>query len=89
MRYLIWFGMGFNTILYTIYFFMYIFYCPITSPSAVLCQDSLKRYAVAIACINLVSDFYILFIPLTAVWGLQLPPKRKLGIMAIFFTGFL
>ena len=38
---------------------------------------------------NVVSDFYLLIVPLPAVWGLQLPLKKRLGISAIFGTGLL
>ncbi len=36
---------------------------------------------------NILSDFYILVIPLPAVWGLQLPTRKKIGISAMFLTG--
>ena len=36
---------------------------------------------------NIMSDFYLLVIPLPAVWGLQLPRTKKLGISAMFLTG--
>ena len=38
---------------------------------------------------NVVSDFYLLLLPLPAVWQLQLPLQKKLGISAIFLTGSL
>ncbi|KAL8892974.1 MAG: hypothetical protein Q9192_005539 [Flavoplaca navasiana] len=38
---------------------------------------------------NILSDFYLLILPLPAVWGLQLPTRKKLGICAMFLTGFL
>ena len=36
---------------------------------------------------NILSDFYLLVIPLPAVWALQLPTAKKLGISAMFLTG--
>lgn len=36
---------------------------------------------------NIISDFYLLIIPLPAVWGLQLPTSKKVGISALFLTG--
>lgn len=36
---------------------------------------------------NILSDFYLLVIPLPAVWGLQLPTRKKIGISAMFLTG--
>ena len=32
-------------------------------------------------------DLYLLFLPLPAVWQLQMPLRKKLGIAAIFLTG--
>jgi hypothetical protein len=40
-----------------------------------------------IACMSLVLDVYILLLPITAVQKLQLPFRRKMGVMAIFLTG--
>ncbi|KAL8999788.1 MAG: hypothetical protein Q9169_001461 [Polycauliona sp. 2 TL-2023] len=89
MRYLIYFGIAFNFVYYTIYLFIYSFYCPNTSKKAPTCGHEVKVISVATSAINVVSDFYILLIPLAAVSNLQLPKKRKLGLFAIFFTGFL
>ncbi|KAF2733903.1 hypothetical protein EJ04DRAFT_564760 [Polyplosphaeria fusca] len=38
---------------------------------------------------GIVSDFYILFIPMHLVIRLRLPLGKKLGVCGIFFTGFL
>ena len=37
---------------------------------------------------NLLSDVYLLLLPLPAVWQLQLPLRRRVGIAGIFLTGF-
>lgn len=36
---------------------------------------------------NILSDFYLLVVPLPAVWGLKLPTTKKLAISAMFLTG--
>lgn len=41
------------------------------------------------AIINCISDFVILLLPQGVIWKLQMPLKKKCGISAIFFTGFL
>ena len=41
------------------------------------------------AAVNVVSDFSILALPLFCVWHLQMPTRRKIGISAMFATGFL
>lgn len=89
MRWLIYFGIGFNFVLYTIYLFAYIFVCPSTSKGYVKCQDQLKVLSVSTSSFSLFSDFYMLFLPLFAVSRLQLEQKRRLGLIAIFLTGFL
>ena len=38
---------------------------------------------------NLLSDLYLLFLPLPAVWQLHAPLRKKLGICGIFLTGSL
>ena len=38
---------------------------------------------------NLLSDLYLLLLPLPAVWHLHLPLQKRLGIAAIFLTGSL
>lgn len=41
------------------------------------------------AVINVVSDFAILFIPISTVWNLKMQRKNKVRTMAIFATGLL
>lgn len=36
---------------------------------------------------NIVSDFYILILPMPAVWSLQVSTRRKIGISAVVLTG--
>ena len=38
---------------------------------------------------NMLSDIYLLVIPIPAVWSLQLERRRKLGVLIIFATGFM
>ena len=38
---------------------------------------------------NVVSDLYLLVLPLPIVWSLQLPLRKKIGLSAIFMSGFL
>ncbi len=41
------------------------------------------------AAINVISDFSILVLPLSSIWGLQMPRKRKIALSAVFATGLL
>lgn len=36
---------------------------------------------------NVVSDLYLILIPLPAVWSLQLPLRKKIGLATMFLTG--
>lgn len=38
---------------------------------------------------NLASDIYIICLPITAILRLQLPKRKRVGIMLIFLTGLL
>ena len=38
---------------------------------------------------NVLSDLYLLFLPLPAVWQLHLPLRKRLGLVGIFLTGSL
>ena len=42
-----------------------------------------------VGIMNVVSDVYLMVIPLPAIWGLQLPLMKKVGVSAIFLTGFM
>ncbi|MCJ1295864.1 hypothetical protein MMC34_007428 [Xylographa carneopallida] len=52
------------------------------------CKE-LVVYAVVQGSCNISLDLYIFLLPWPTIFGLHLPMKRKLGILAIFATGFL
>ena len=39
--------------------------------------------------VNVVSDFYLLVIPIHAVWTLQMPRRKRLGVIGIFMVGLM
>ncbi len=43
----------------------------------------------ALGIFGIISDIYLLVIPIRSVYQLQLPTKRKLGIITIFLVGFM
>lgn len=43
----------------------------------------------AVGYFNLISDFYILLLPISGVIRMQLPKRRKIGVILIFMTGLL
>lgn len=71
----------------------------LTTPSSgetwvdhIFSQNELNaQYEVAVpfAAVGFVFDVYLLVLPLRAVWKLQLPNRRKIGVTLIFMTGLL
>lgn len=53
------------------------------------CMVTGALIGVVTAAISIFNDFFIIAIPIPAVWALQLATKRKVGITAIFLTGLL
>lgn len=54
-----------------------------------ICVDNVDNLALAASIVNLVSDIYLLALPLPLVLKLQLSNKKKTGLVAIFMTGIL
>lgn len=52
------------------------------------CVNLLAAF-IAASAINVVSDFSILLLPLYRISKLKIPPRRKLGVLAIFAVGLL
>lgn len=60
-----------------------------TSPRyAARCNKS-RVLDIIVGIFGLISDLYIFILPLPVLWRLQMPLKRKLGVMAIFLTGLM
>lgn len=53
------------------------------------CEVTGDLLGVILAAISIFNDFFIIAIPIPAVWSLQLATKRKIGVTAIFLTGLL
>jgi hypothetical protein len=53
------------------------------------CQETGTLYGLILAVVSVVSDFFLIAIPIPVVWQLQLPTKKKAGVCAIFVTGLL
>jgi len=39
--------------------------------------------------VNVITDFLIFCLPIPVVWKLQLPRRKKVGVLAMFMTGLL
>ena len=95
LRYLIYFGILFTSLFYTACFLVQIILCTPRSGESWFTVTISPRYAKTIplgvvqGAIGAAIDFYILFVPIRGIWQLQLPLQRKIGILTIFFSGFL
>ncbi|RYP13122.1 hypothetical protein DL767_010881 [Monosporascus sp. MG133] len=52
-------------------------------------QGVLVPTSYGVACINLITDIYLLVLPMAAINSLHLPLARKIGIAAVFAAGLL
>ena len=48
-----------------------------------------KTLLVVCGAVNVFSDLLIILLPVWNTWHLQMTPKRKAGVIAMFSTGFL
>ena len=55
--------------------------------SARCAQDKQLGYVTTV--FNVLSDFYLLIIPIIIVSKLQMPTQRKIGVISLFMLGFL
>lgn len=46
-------------------------------------------WAVVQGALDMLLDFYILYLPIPMVWKLHMEQRRKVGVIAIFMTGFM
>ena len=49
----------------------------------------MTEMSLTVGIFGVVSDLYLLFIPIPAVLPLQLPIRQKVGVLTVFFTGLL
>jgi len=92
VKYLIWFGIIIQFVLYTFhtaYEIVFEFEC--TSANYLSSAFCRSPYTVLLVqgSINVATDFYVLCLPVARVSKLQLPLRRKVGVVGIFLTGLL
>ncbi|KAL8913539.1 MAG: hypothetical protein Q9172_007261 [Xanthocarpia lactea] len=95
LKWLVWFGILFTGMFYIPAVFIPFTLCAPTKGETWLersmtpkCRNGAQDYGVAHGAINVLSDFYILIIPIPAVLSLKMPMEKKIGVIAIFMTGF-
>ena len=92
MRYLIYFGIAFQAVFYLINTGFYAAAEAICISAANLRTRFCLRewiFTIIQGTVNVVTDFYVLILPVAMVSRLQLTPGRKFGVIAIFLTGLL
>ncbi|KAL8860624.1 MAG: hypothetical protein Q9178_002977 [Gyalolechia marmorata] len=95
LKWLVWFGILFTGLFYIPGVFIPFTLCAPTKGETWLersmtpkCRNGAQDYGVAHGTINVLSDFYLLIIPIPAVLSLKMPMEKKIGVIAIFMTGF-
>lgn len=54
----------------------------------VIFRCSTERYFALIqGVLNMLLDFYILYLPIPVLWKLQLPVRKRMGVIGVFMTG--
>lgn len=96
IRYLVYIGIGSTAAMYTAGTIVYGYLClPRHGQSwfeaslSPRCSKQIIMIAYVQSPFGILSDLYLLFLPLPAVWQLQLPLRKRLGIAGIFLTGSL
>jgi len=98
LRWSIWIGAIITTIFYTT--ITIIMFCLTTPRHGVTLAEQYESFLnqktspqltaiFALGYFNVLSDLYILALPISGVMGLNLQPKRKAGVILIFMTGLL
>lgn len=93
---LTWIGILLTTISYTAFFIAWVYYSvPHAGEAWADITFNIKvglvtpKLSVGVGVVGVVTDFYIIVIPLLAIYGLNMSQARKLGLMVLFATGLL
>ena len=96
IRYLIYIGIGSVAAMYTASMIVYGYLCLPRSGQSWIeaglssrCHKQFIMIGYVRGPFNVLSDLYLLFLPLPAVWQLHLPLRKRVGIAGIFLTGSL
>lgn len=94
-RYLIYFGLIFTTLFYTASTLLPIIACSpwkgetrLQSMASARCATD-KTLGYVMTVINVISDLYLLALPVPVVWNLQMSTHKKVSVCAVFMLGFL
>lgn len=85
--FIIWVGIGTIALFYILSIALYIYFTlPIGSEKH---QAALLDFSAAQGVFSVVTDFYVLAVPIGSTLKLHLPSRRKIGLCAVFATGLL
>lgn len=79
LRYSIFFAIGFISLFYTAILFLFIF----------LDNSTYFTLSVTVGSVNIVTDFYILILPIAPVLRIPLSKRKRIGVLGIFLTASL
>lgn len=94
-RYLIYFGIVITGLFYLASMLVSIIVCsPWNGESRLVALGSTrcaqdKRLGYVMTVYNVCSDFYLLIVPIHIVSKLQMPTRKKIGVISLFMFGFL
>ena len=96
IRYMVYLGIGSALAMYTAGMIVYGYLCLprrgqswIEAGLSSRCHGQFIMIGYVRGPFNVLSDIFLLLLPLPAVWQLHLPLRKKLGISGIFLTGSL
>lgn len=89
LRWAIYFAAAYNVVLQVTAFFSSIFLCIPGRPSFWHCSHKVSVLNIVTSGFNIFSDFFLLLLPLFAIWQLQMPAARKVALGLVFIVGFL
>ena len=53
------------------------------------CRVTGNIFGVSMGVLSVISDIYVIYIPLPIIWQLHMATQKKIGVSIIFITGFL
>ena len=92
MRILIYIGFVSQTVFYIGYvcfYTVYLYKCTSSTPMRPRFCSQDFVFTLVQNVYNVASDFYILSLPIAQVAKLNMQYRKKIGVMAIFFVGFM
>ncbi len=88
-RYAIYFAILYNTVLQVGCFFLGIFLCIPGKSGLYQCGYKVSKLGVITGGFNIFADVYLLILPGSIIWNLQMGLRRKISLLLVFLAGIL